>query len=629
MSETSPRSSARSGVLERFITLMVAGLTLFCVAGAGLGIVSMERDRLARAAELVRDEQVSNDMTEIAVLDKKIQLDIVQVQQWLTDVSATRGLSGMDDGWTQAAAHAKAFDTDIARARVLARRLNAPAFDKALGEVSAAFPAYYATGRTMAQAYVEAGPEAGNVLMSQFDSASAALAGKMEATRTALVALEASQIAQDQAIERTFRANQGRAMIALAAMGLASCGLGAGVVLMARARLLRPLSIIGDYMGRLAKGDYEREPPFRDRQDELGHMAHAIAVFREAAIERRLARDEQDGLRDTADRERVQAEQARAAGETERTGVVTMLALGLGKLAHGDLTGRIDNAFPPAYEPLRLDFNAALVRLNDTLSAIRTGASTMQVGTEEIASAADDLSRRTEQQAASLEETAASLSEIATTVKRATNDAREAAQVVAKAKIDAEQSGEVVTRAVEAMSEIERSSGEISKILGVIDEIAFQTNLLALNAGVEAARAGEAGRGFAVVAQEVRALAQRSADAAKEIKTLISSSGLQVASGVDLVAQAGETLGRIVAQVIEVDRLVTDIASSSEDQATSLAQVNTAVNHMDQVTQQNAAMVEQTTAATHSLLSEARDLSRRMNDFTIEGSVRQAPVQAA
>ncbi len=309
--------------------------------------------------------------------------------------------------------------------------------------------------------------------------------------------------------------------------------------------------------------------------------------------------------------------------------MVTVLAQGLGKLAHGDLRARIDSPFPPAFEALRQDFNAALLRLNATLTAIQTGASTMQSGTEEIASAADDLSRRTEQQAASLEETAAALDEIAATVKRATSDARQAASVVANAKSEAERSGDVVARAVAAMGEIEKSSGQIGQIIGVIDEIAFQTNLLALNAGVEAARAGEAGRGFAVVAQEVRALAQRSADAAKEIKTLISNSSRQVASGVDLVGQTGQTLTRIVAEVVQVDRLVNDIARSSEEQATGLAQVNTAVNHMDQVTQQNAAMVEEATAATHSLLTEARDLTRRVGEFSIDTAARQAPARAA
>ncbi|WP_421736793.1 methyl-accepting chemotaxis protein [Caulobacter sp.] len=629
MTAASSPKTARGGSLERFITLMVAGLTVFCVASTVIGAVSIEHQRALRAEEALRDQRTGAMTTELAVLDKQIQTDIIQVQQWLTDVSATRGLSGLNDGWQEAAKNAKAFETDVARARVLARELGSPAFDTAMGEVAAAFPAYYATGQSMAHAYVDAGPEAGNLLMGQFDTTSQTLASKMEAATTAFGALEATQSQRDAAVEKKLRDAQTHAMILSGAMALGACVLGLAVVLMTRARLLRPLSIIGDYMGRLAEGDYEREPPFRNRKDELGGMARSIAVFREAAIERRQAREEQEGLRDAADADRARAEHDRRASEAERTGVVATLAQGLGKLAHGDLRARIDTPFPPAFEALRQDFNAALLRLNETLTAIKTGASTMQSGTEEIASAADDLSRRTEQQAASLEETAAALDEISATVKRATSDAREAATVVANAKSEAERSGDVVARAVAAMGEIEKSSGQIGQIIGVIDEIAFQTNLLALNAGVEAARAGEAGRGFAVVAQEVRALAQRSADAAKEIKTLISNSSRQVASGVDLVGQTGQTLTRIVAEVIQVDRLVTDIARSSEEQATGLAQVNTAVNHMDQVTQQNAAMVEQTTAATHSLLTEARDLTRRVGEFSIDTAARQAPARAA
>ncbi len=301
MSAASSPKSARGGSLERFITLMVAGLTLFCVASTVIGAVSMEHQRALRAQEAVRDQRTGAMTTELAVLDKQIQTDIIQVQQWLTDVSATRGLSGMDDGWQEAAKNAKGFETDVARARVLARELGAPDFDKAMGEVAAAFPAYYATGQSMAHAYVDAGPEAGNVLMGQFDATSETLAGKMEAARVAFGALEAAQSKHDAMIEKTLRDAQTQAMILSAVMALGACVLGLTVVLMTRARLLRPLSIIGEYMGRLAEGDYEREPPFRNRKDELGGMARSIAVFREAAIERRQAREEQDGQRNAAD----------------------------------------------------------------------------------------------------------------------------------------------------------------------------------------------------------------------------------------------------------------------------------------------------------------------------------------
>ncbi len=297
--------------------------------------------------------------------------------------------------------------------------------------------------------------------------------------------------------------------------------------------------------------------------------------------------------------------------------MVEALADGLGALSQGDLTHELTEPFPDDYVKLQTDFNAAVIRLREAMAVVATNVSAIRSGSGEISQAADDLSRRTEQQAASLEETAAALDQITATVNKTASGARQASSVVQAARGDAETSGHVVRDAVSAMSAIESSAREISQIIGVIDEIAFQTNLLALNAGVEAARAGDAGRGFAVVASEVRALAQRSAEAAKEIKTLISASTTQVASGVQLVGQTGEALQRIVGRVAEIDSLVSEIAASAQEQATGLQQVNTAVNQMDQVTQQNAAMVEESTAASHSLSQEAEALQASVARFKI------------
>ena len=316
-----------------------------------------------------------------------------------------------------------------------------------------------------------------------------------------------------------------------------------------------------------------------------------------------------------AEEDRRRSDQERSNRETAQTHIVQSLASGLRALADGDVTHRLTEEFPSEYEVLRTDFNASVETLQTSLVAIHANAQAIRSGTEEIAGAADDLSRRTEQQAASLEETAAALDEITATVNQTAEGAKHARDVVSTAKMDAEQSGVVVKDAVEAMTAIEKSSKQISQIIGVIDEIAFQTNLLALNAGVEAARAGDAGRGFAVVASEVRALAQRSADAAKEIKGLISTSTAQVDQGVDLVVQTGKALARIVTQVGEINTVVATIAASAQEQATALHQVNTAINQMDQVTQQNAAMVEETTAAAHALTGETGELGRSVGRF--------------
>ena len=330
-----------------------------------------------------------------------------------------------------------------------------------------------------------------------------------------------------------------------------------------------------------------------------------------------------------AERERERRAEADRREAGIQTLVVEETGRGLAAMAAGDLSYRITSDFPGRYGPLREDFNHAMAAMDDAMDVIRANAGSMQSGAHEISHAAEDLSRRTERQAASLEQTAAALDQITATVKKTAENARSADVVVGQARGQAETGGEVVQRAVAAMGQIERSSDQISQIIGVIDEIAFQTNLLALNAGVEAARAGDAGRGFAVVASEVRSLAQRSADSAKEIKTLISASGAQVKDGVVLVRQSGEALHGIVSRIGEITALMSEIRASTQEQASGLAQVNTAVNAMDQVTQQNAAMVEESTAASQNLSREAATLSERVGRFQVSNDHRPAPIRAA
>jgi len=319
-----------------------------------------------------------------------------------------------------------------------------------------------------------------------------------------------------------------------------------------------------------------------------------------------------------------------ATDVTARVQNVDQLAGALNAMSEGDMTLTLDKPFLPTLEKLRVDFNGTSSKLRSTLQTISQNAGAIAAASQEIQSASNDLSKRTEQQAASVEETAAALEQITTTVSDSSHRAQEAGSLVRKTKINAESSGKVVGQAVDAMSRIEKSSSEISNIIGVIDEIAFQTNLLALNAGVEAARAGDAGKGFAVVAQEVRELAQRSAKAAKEIKELINASNEHVESGVSLVGDTGKALQEIVSQVVQVDGNVGAIVEASKEQATGLKEINTAVNTMDQGTQQNAAMVEQTTAAAHSLAREAEQLFQLLSQFRIgAGSTQSRGVPAA
>ena len=372
-------------------------------------------------------------------------------------------------------------------------------------------------------------------------------------------------------------------------------------------------------MDRLVANDAALEVPFVNDSNETGRIAKTLAVFKDAVIERSALKSEK-ALVDELAAERRANEAARENAARNHAFVVAAVADGLGRLAHSDLTLRLEGEFPEEFDRLRVDLNSAASQLRQALVRIDGSARAIHSGADELTDAVENLQGRTEQQAASLEETAAALDEITATVRKSAEGAAHARKVVAAADDNAKRGVNVVGQAVDAMAGIAKSAEQISQIIGLMDEIAFQTNLLALNAGVEAARAGDAGRGFAVVASEVRALAQRSAEAAKEIKTLISSSSGQVEQGVKLVAETGRSLERIMSQVAEINTAVSDIAGSTNEQATGLQEINTAINQMDHVTQQNAAMVEESTAACHALATEAEQLARLIGQFRISAA---------
>jgi len=441
-------------------------------------------------------------------------------------------------------------------------------------------------------------------------------------------------------------ASSSMAMLVAAISAIAFIVIGGAIsTIVARRGIVGPIRSLTQAMSRLAQGEMDAISVDTTRKDEIGEMAGAVEVFRNNALAMRELKAQEAVLHERSSdlqssistvvaaavagnfSSRINKDYQNqdlnrfAAGVNELVSsvdkAITEMRRVIAALADCDLTQSMSGQFQGAFAELQANVNQTMVQLRGTMNNIRGSAGTINNNSAELSSAANDLSKRTEQQAAALEETAAALDEITATVRAASARATEARDMVHETKQSAAKSGQIVRSAVTAMSRIEDSSTKISQIIGVIDEIAFQTNLLALNAGVEAARAGEAGRGFAVVAQEVRELAQRSANAAKEIKTLISASASEVEGGVSLVRSTGDALLEIEGLVNRVNEHVESIATAAREQATALAEINSSVNHMDQMTQQNAAMVEETTAASENLAEESRQLETVLQAFKL------------
>ena len=432
---------------------------------------------------------------------------------------------------------------------------------------------------------------------------------------------------------------------------------GALSFMLARKGIVGPIRLLTGVMAEMAAGRYPSQIPAASRQDEIGEMARALEVFRTTEAQMRSMERQEAALHaqsrdlqlsisgivsaaaggdfsqrivkpyDDADLQRC-ADGINALVAAVDQGITEVRRV-VAALAEADLTQRMNGRFEGAFSELQQNVNATMQSLGATLRGIREAGDTITANSGELSTAAGNLAHRTERQAAALEETAAALEEITTTVRASTERAQEASRLVTETKASAHRSGEIVRDAIDAMARIEGSSQKIGQIISVIDEIAFQTNLLALNAGVEAARAGEAGRGFAVVAQEVRELAQRSAQAAREIKSLIGSSASEVKGGVTLVQSTGEALKEIENLVNHVNDPVTMFARAAQEQSSALGEINSSVNHMDQRTQQNAAMVEETTASSEVLAGEARRLQAELARFRLAPQGFVQPVRTA
>jgi methyl-accepting chemotaxis protein len=570
------------GTISVFALVAALGASNYWTASTlGAALEDAETD-----ADMIRTHMSADMMHDALRADVLAALTARDPASGLTIAEVNAGLKEHADAFRAAIAHESELNVaDSVRA--------------ALKGVEAPLADYIAAAEKLV-AEAETDPASALAGLPNFMKQFEALEGAMESVTEVMSENGATDLA-------TANANADFAMVLVAIVAglglLFACGLAFGIDRL----LIKPIRKMTDAMTRLAGGDDTVDAPYVARGDEIGEMGTALAAFKQAGIDHR---------------------EAQKVAQSRNEAVVNdSFGEGVSRLAEGDLTYRLERDVPAAYEQLKQDFNIAMDKLQQAMRGINENSTGVKTAASEISHAADDLSRRTEQQAASLEETAAALDEITATVRKTADGARQANSVVAEAREEAERSGEVVRNAVSAMGEIEGSSRKIAQIIGVIDEIAFQTNLLALNAGVEAARAGEAGRGFAVVASEVRALAQRSSDAAKEIKTLIMASTQQVEGGVELVNKTGGALQKIVVKVAEISMLVSEISASTQEQSSGLAQVNTAVNQMDQVTQQNAAMVEESTAASHALAGEADALMAMVSKFRVGSALNAVAAQ--
>ena len=522
---------------------------------------------------------------------------------------------------------------------------------KQLQAIRTTLETYFGEIRAMV-AIAEAGPQDAAAIKAGLDKA-------LDAQKivTSTVKVYSTYSGEELAKARADALQSSSVALAIAVFAAAGCIVVGAVVslLVARRGISTPVRDLTAAMSRLAEGNLDSTGTDATRKDEIGEMARAVEVFRRNALAMRDMKAQEAALNALSSdlQSSISAVVAAAvAGDfTGRIGkdyqnddlnrfagsvnelvssidlAVTEVRRVIAALADADLSESMEGHFQGAFAELQQNVNATMVTLRSTMNNVRGAAGTIKDSSAELSSAANDLSKRTEQQAAALEETAAALDEITATVRTSSARAVEARDMVRETKESAGKSGEIVRNAVTAMSRIEGSSSKISQIIGVIDEIAFQTNLLALNAGVEAARAGDAGRGFAVVAQEVRELAQRSANAAKEIKTLISASASEVEGGVSLVRATGDALVEIEKLVLRVNDHVESIATAAREQSTALAEINTSVNHMDQMTQKNAAMVEETTAASETLAEESRQLQTLLARFKLEETSRSHKMQ--
>lgn len=603
--------------LRILLPLAILSLTVGAIAVLAFASV-VAGGKLGNAFSVVKEQQEQKKLiARLVELQKGIDIDIISVQESLTDISATRGLDGLDDGFQLAEQSAAALRSKVDELKKAGDRAGSAAIVEAAQKTGGEFETFYANGQKMAEAYVAEGPAGGNRLMATFDAESDRMQTQIEALSSAIASISARQDEHDGQQIAKIESDVLRFQWVALMMGAVLALLGAGMTALVLVRVVRPISGMTACMTKMASGNLDTTVPDTARSDEIGEMAQSVLAFQKAGLERLAAQAESAHLRQMSDEDAAERSRLRAVEAAQLEQVVQALGAGLGRLAECNIRMTIDEPFAPHFEPLRRDFNVSIATFQATLEQVLGKTASLSASSQEMREAANNLARRSEQQAAALEQTSASLEEVSSTVRASSERTAETRILAREARDCANASNHVVGEAVAAMKRIEDAAHQISQIIDVIDQIAFQTNLLALNAGVEAARAGEAGKGFAVVAQEVRELAQRSAGAAKEITALIRNSTEEVSNGVRLVDETGKALSKIGNFVHEIDTKVEAIDIASREQAIGLQEINSAVGSIDQMTQQNAAMVEESTAIGHGLATDAQTLTELVGRFKL------------
>ncbi len=647
--------ASRGSIRQKIaVVLLLLGAALLVVGGFGVVGLYAQRPKL----ETFKSDlaTITRTDTRLLILAKNIRADVIQVQQFLTDVSATRGQDGLDDGFDKAAEFAVAFDTDSKAALELAQQAGYTDLVARLKTMQESFIPYYATGQKMAHAYVAEGPQGGNKLMSEFDGVAEKIADQSEAF---VGIVEASITKKSENANKSI----GDILAANKSMMLMILAVVVGTLVISLVVALRLIRRVGSLFGGLEADLKDIEQGRIDgvmhldvhAQHEFGAAAKVLSATKqklqvarqlEAEQKEQAAHAEQEQKRAIlAQEQRIAHEvsgviDACAAGDfskrlsiSGREGLLLMLCEGMNRigevcersmeatrhvisqLAEGNLTQRMQGDYRGTFHDIQVALNSTIERLHGMLQQVGSAAESINNASSEITAASDDLARRTEMQASSLEETSSEMDALFVMVHKNADGALRASGLSKQASHVADEGKLAVLEVVHSIEDINHSSRKVAEIVSVIDEIAFQTNLLALNAAVEAARAGEAGKGFAVVASEVRALAGRSASASKEIRNLIQVSMDKVLTGTNLAKKAGEIIERIVGSVSDTDQIIADIAASSKEQENSIAEIKSAVSDMDESTQQNAAMVEENSGAARSLLDQVIQLKHLTSFF--------------